>query len=322
MKHGTGSKRLELPKEQQLKVTTMETMLESMAKKFETQLEAQFTAHRAETEALQVKIQALTDAVEHLSVSSSQREAKATSNTQALDKSSIQDTEPTIKNLSEDDIDAIAEGIKAMARIKQARDLPFPRMGKRCFDDWFESLERFITDTIRGDPDHPQLRPYAYQLLAMAVRNEPTVREAYYGGNLVRREQGDDSWAAVRADLRDLLMPRKLIQYRGSWEYVNDCRQEPSETITRYNHRFRGVMQRYHKYFLEVHGLTIQDRRVYSWYVQSLSSKYKLLAEDLMIDGTIPLKLVGEGVETLAFVQQKMEEEGRGLEHGQIAGRI
>ncbi|KAF8964152.1 hypothetical protein BGZ52_011909, partial [Haplosporangium bisporale] len=211
------SKRLELPKEQQLTVTTMETMLESMAKKFETQLEAQFTAHRAETEALQVKIQALTDAVEHLSVSSSQREAKATSNTQALDKSSIQDTEPTIKNLSEDDIDAIAEGIKAMARIKQARDLPFPRMGKRCFDDWFESLERFITDTIRGDPDHPQLRPYACQLLAMAVRNEPTVREAYYGGNLVRREQGDDSWAAVRADLRDLLMPRKLIQYRGSW---------------------------------------------------------------------------------------------------------
>ncbi|KAG0038350.1 hypothetical protein BGZ82_000439 [Podila clonocystis] len=58
----------------------------------------------------------------------------------------------------------------------------------------FESLERFT----------------------MALMNVPTVGEAYYSGHLVHHQQGDDSWAAVRADSGDLLMPRKLIERRAS----------------------------------------------------------------------------------------------------------
>ncbi|KAF9380555.1 hypothetical protein CPB97_008276 [Podila verticillata] len=101
----------------------METVLEKMTKKLEALLEAQSTAHRAEMDALQAKIQTLTDAPQRLSVSSPQQKPKATSaDTPLLDGSSTQDTKPPIQQISEDDIEAdieaVVESIRTMARIK------------------------------------------------------------------------------------------------------------------------------------------------------------------------------------------------------------
>lgn len=60
------------------------------------------------------------------------------------------------------------------------------------------------------------------------------MREAYYSGNLVRHEQGDDSWPA---NLRELLMPPELIRHRASRAYLDECKQEKDEPIVRHNHR-------------------------------------------------------------------------------------
>ncbi|KAG0324082.1 hypothetical protein BG000_002343 [Podila horticola] len=98
-------------------------------------------------------------------------------------------------------------------------------MGNRCFDNYFDDLENYVGSILGADPDHPELA----------------------GCNR--------SWAALREDLRNLLMSEEVIRYRAPEEYMLACRQCEDEVIYGYNKRLNTILERHRRWLESLYEL-------------------------------------------------------------------